>query len=123
MKQQRRRGMNAKAAGYPVGQPERKRSGSAEREAISRGISTICLKEHRARRVDMYVFIGLASWMGKRPRAIINTFKSFRPIQGPAAFGVNFHSLWIEVWSMVNSQIPLLTGQPSVDVELLQNNA
>ena len=24
---------------------------------------------------------------------------------------------------MVNSQIPLLTGQPSVDVELLQNNA
>ena len=24
---------------------------------------------------------------------------------------------------MVNSQIPLLTGQPSVDIELLQNNA
>ena len=24
---------------------------------------------------------------------------------------------------MVNYQIPLLTGQPSVDVELLQNNA
>ena len=23
---------------------------------------------------------------------------------------------------MVNSQIPLLTGQPSVDIELLQNN-
>ena len=43
--------------------------------------------------------------------------------QGLAAFGVNFHSLLIEVWSMVNSQIPLLTGQPSVDVELLQNNA
>ena len=43
--------------------------------------------------------------------------------QGPAAFDVNFHSLLIEVWSMVNSQIPLLTGQPSVDIELLQNNA
>ena len=43
--------------------------------------------------------------------------------EGPAAFDVNFHSLLIEVWSIVNSQIPLLTGQPSVDVELLQNNA
>ena len=40
----------------------------------------------------------------------------------PAAFDVNFHSLLIEVWSMVNSQIPLLTGQPSVDAELFQNN-
>ena len=43
--------------------------------------------------------------------------------EGPAAFDVNFHSLLIEVQSMVNSQIPLSTGQPSVDVELLQNNA
>ena len=43
--------------------------------------------------------------------------------RGLATFDVNFHSLLIEVWSMVNSQIPLLTGQPSVDVELLQNNA
>ena len=43
--------------------------------------------------------------------------------KGLAAFGVNFHSLLTEVWSMVNSQIPLLTGQPSVDVELLKNNA
>ena len=41
--------------------------------------------------------------------------------EGLAAFDVNFHSLLIEVWSMENSQIPLLTGQPSVDVELLQN--
>ena len=43
--------------------------------------------------------------------------------QGLATFGVNFHSLLIEVWSMVNYQVPLLTGQPSVDVELLQKNA
>ena len=43
--------------------------------------------------------------------------------KGPAAFDVNFPSLLIEFWSIVNSQIPLLTGQPSVDVELLQNNA
>ena len=43
--------------------------------------------------------------------------------KGPAVFDVNFHSLLIEVWSMVNSQIPLLTGHSSVDVELLQKSA
>ena len=43
--------------------------------------------------------------------------------EGPAAFDVNFHSLLIEVQSMVNSQIPLSTDQPGVDNALFCNNS
>ena len=56
---------------------------------------------------------------------IINNIKYIEYIdaKGLAAFGVNFHSLLTEVWSMVNSQIPPSTDQPGIDNALFFNNS